>query len=319
MRVGNINTISVNLPGNFSPRNFECKKENSISLQAQAFERKQWGFSKEAANTLKSLSFTSLIDFEECKKKINSKGSNSGPRVQSRETDDILGLFSLADKIGQNIAPILNNFEAVYGEANDKINFYNGIHSSDICPKNIKKGDNFAVKFDLSGKPVETAYFSGGFVHIIKDFENSSVIVCDLEPENRQKEEFSVYLGCNNMENDEKVQADEFYTFSSGKLKRYGKNCFADLKGTGFYAEEAYTFKRNFLESYDRHLTISCGAEYSNELFEFKVKPKVEYFNQTENLTPVRYVKNKVSGNGIVIYSTDEVLLSKYAVKGAIL
>ncbi len=313
MRVGNINTFSANLPGNFSPRNFERKNENFNPYQMQSHKKEAFGFSKEAANVLKTLSFTSLIDFSEYKKKLDSKGPNSKPEIQRRETDDISGLFSFADKIGQSIVPVLNNFENVYDEANDEIRFFSELYSAELHSKNVKRGENTVTILDASQNPLKTAYFSRGSVHIIKDFKNSSVIICNLEPEGIQKKEFSVYLGCNNIESDEKVQADEFYTFSSGKLKRYGKNCFTDLKGTGFYAEEACTFKRNFFESYDRCLTISCGAEYSSELFEFRVKPGVDYFNQAGNLTPVRYVKNKISANGIVIYSTDEILLSRYA------
>ncbi len=277
-------------------------------------------FSKEAAAGMKTLAFTSIIDIWELKERRDKREAlaqssvknicQTMQNVQNEDKPDIKPLLSKARKIKQNVYPILNRFENVYEDANDIVGRFSRVYHADIFPSNFIKNEDKIIELDSNKKPIREAQFEGDMPHIIKDYKKSAIMIYEAEPYDLKSEKLDVYLNCDNMDDDNFFRADEFFSFRSGKLYRYGRNCLTDFDLGRFESSEIFTFNRNVFESYDKSFVISGGTEYSNEFFGFKLRPGAEYYELEGNLTPARYVKNKVCTNGIIIYSTDEILFS---------
>jgi len=222
--------------------------------------------------------------------------------------DDILPLLKRAEEIAGNVGPILERFKPLYNNCTNDIRFFEEVYDKEGYSNSERKV--VLTKYDDFNEPLKRAFFCDGRLWMIKDYKNSRIILCDRDT-GTPAQKFDVFLGCKDMDDDNAIKSDETFTFSSGSLARYSKDCLEYIDSSYFYADEVYTFKSNFFEGYDKSFNISCGAEYSNEFFKFDMRPGVDYYELEGNVTPVKYVQNKISVKGVIIHSTSETDLKK--------
>lgn len=213
----------------------------------------------------------------------------------------------------KQVAPlILKESVPIYDNAKRMINHFNNISNLDIAPSNIVKEDNVLAEVDPSGCVLKLAFFKNGSLYSVKDFENSTVVICKKENlEEGVPEKIYVYRDCKDMKRPDIVSAKDSFVFVKKWLYRYSKECVRDISANSFHADETYTFKWGDIESYDKSLAIASGAEYSGEFYGFNSMYGLNPSEAGNNFGLFRYVKNKIATNGYIIFSTDEILFRK--------
>ncbi len=266
-------------------------------------------------------SFLGIINFKTAKDTYNTKHESKRtlnyeftPENYPDIPEKYLFLFDNVKFIKNSISPILDNFEDVYNYADNVISKVN--ENYDLLCKSALNTPRSGILDEVDDNGItgrSTKFDNCGSPEIIRDYINKRVILFDNSKEDSKNRKYTVFLDCEDVNNPETIKAKKSYTFESGMLSRYTGECTMDINPYCFVADEAFTFKRNVFKSYDKHLTVAGGAEYSSEYYEFKLHPSLSYYCAPKEAEFRRFVKNKVSANNIIRYSTDEFLMSQYA------
>ncbi len=244
--------------------------------------------------------------------------------VKKPASADILALFNEAEKTTSAFLPILDEAENIHSYAKNTISKVNDTYL-EVCISNNRdfSRGTLRIKDDNGVIKTEAAFDRDGNIEIIKDYENNNVILFNRLPSLQLKseytydedptKEFTVFIDCENIEDNDLIKAKESFSYRSGSLRRYTGSCGADINYDRFYSDFAYTFKRGIIAGFDSKYTVAAGTEYSNKCFVFDCKHyDYEPVKALSNASPVRYVENKVFYNGAIRHSTKELRFSDY-------